>query len=77
MAGHKVYFSIINAVEKGKLKEPFSKEDFKNVCPGFCQGTYSAFLYKHRLGNRGGNSELFELVEINRFKLIKPFKYGF
>jgi hypothetical protein len=74
---HKVYRSIINAVKQGKLIEPFGSNDFRRSCPGLGEGTYNAFLYKHRKDNPGGNSELFEMVSSGKFKLIKPFKYGF
>lgn len=76
MARHKVYSSIISAVKSGTLKEPFSKDDFKNACPNLGEGTYNAFLDKHRMGNPGGNSELFEKVSPGKFKLIRPLKYG-
>jgi len=74
MAGHEVYSCIVRAVKSGKLKEPFTKEDFRHACPNFGEGTYEAFLYKHRAGNPGGNSELFERV--SQFNLVRPFKYG-
>lgn len=73
---HKVYRSIVEAVGVGKLKEPFTKDDFKNACRGLGEGTYNAFLYKHRRGNPGDNSELFEMVKPGRFRLIRPLKYG-
>ena len=38
MAGHKVYASIVQAVRSGKLREPFTKEDFKKTCPGLGSG---------------------------------------
>jgi hypothetical protein len=71
-----VYSSIIRAVKHGQLKEPFSQEDFRCACPGLGGGTYIAFLYKHRKGNPGGSSELFELVGPNRFRLLRPYRYG-
>ena len=64
---HKVYKAIINAIKTGKLKEPFSKQDFQDACPGFGNGTYNAFLDKHAKGNPGGNSELFERVGEGQF----------
>jgi len=73
---HRVYRAIVNAVKAGKLKEPFSVEDFKRACPGFGEGTYNAFLYKHRRGNPKGNTELFERVAPGKFRIIRPFKYG-
>jgi hypothetical protein len=75
MPNHKVYFSILEAVNKGRLKEPFSNDDFERECSGFAKGTYPVFLHKHRIGNPGGNSELFELVAKGKFKLIRPYKY--
>jgi hypothetical protein len=41
---HRVYGAIVAAVRSGRLTEPFSKADFKRVCPGFGAGTYQAFL---------------------------------
>jgi hypothetical protein len=72
---HKVYRSIVNAIRSGRLREPFSSQDFQNECKGFGKGTYKAFLHKHRVGNPGGNSELFELISPGSFKCIRPFKY--
>ncbi len=75
MAGHKVYIEIVNAIRRGRLKEPFSNNDFKNACPEFGEGTYNAFLWKHRKENLHGESELFELLRPNIFRLIRPIKY--
>ena len=58
------------------MKGPFTKEDFRKAFPGFGEGTYNAFLWKHRVGNPSGNTELFELVEKGKFKVVRPFKYG-
>jgi len=74
---HRVYRDIVTAVRSGRLIEPFSVNDFRNACPGWAEGTYNAFLYKHRKGNYGKASELFEQVGINSFQCIRPFKYGF
>lgn len=76
MPKHKVYKSIIKAIKEGRLVEPFSTNDFRDACSGLGNGTYRAFLYKHRKGNPYGNTELFELVDKNKFKTIKPFKYN-
>jgi len=76
MPRHEVYSSIVDAVRKGRLKEPFTKDDFRRACPGFGEGTYNAFLDKHRVGNPGGNSELFIKVTPGKFKLKRPIKYG-
>lgn len=74
---HEVYKSIVEAVKKGRLREPFSAEDFRRACPRWGEGTYQAFLHKHRKGNPGGESELFEKIAPGQFKLLRPFKYGF
>jgi hypothetical protein len=55
---HDVYEAIVRAMKTGLLKEPFSKDDFRATCPGLRDGTYNAFLWKHRQGN-GSTSELF------------------
>lgn len=72
---HIVYGAIVTAVRNGRLSEPFSKEDFRAVCPGLGGGTYNAFLWKHRKGN-GNTSELFDLVSPGRFRCLRPFMYG-
>lgn len=76
MAGHKVYSSIIKAIESDKLKEPFTNMEFRKFCIGLGEGTYRAFLDKHRVGNPGGNSELFVRTKPGMFKLLRPIKYG-
>ncbi len=76
MASHKVYTYIVNAVKCGRLKEPFTKDDFRKVCPEFGRGTYKAFLWKHRVGNPSGETELFIKVMPGQFKLVKPLKHG-
>jgi hypothetical protein len=75
MAKHKVYIAIVKALEEGRLKEPFSNNDFRNACTEFKKGTYNAFLWKHRKGNPLDESELFELLGPNTFRLIRPIKY--
>jgi len=76
MTRHRVYSVIVLAVQSGQLLEPFSQADFRRACPGFGEGTYQAFLHKHRLGNPGGYTELFERVSPGRFKLLRPIRYG-
>jgi hypothetical protein len=73
---HKVYTAIVNSVRSGKLKEPFSTDDFRSACPGLGPGTYTAFLHKHAAGNPGNNTELFERVAPGRIECVRPFKYG-
>jgi hypothetical protein len=75
MANHKVYSAIVQAVKKGQLKEPFTQEDFRRACPGLGEGTYQAFLHKHRKDNPGGQSELFELIGSGKFRLLRPYRY--
>jgi hypothetical protein len=75
MANHKVYSAIVQAVKGGQLKEPFGQDDFRRTCPNLGEGTYKAFLHKHRKGNPGGASELFEMVASGKFCLLRPFRY--
>lgn len=75
MVQHEVYRCIVSAVRSGSLKEPFTKDDFRETCPNFGDGTYNAFLDKHSVGNPGGYSELFERVAPGKFKLVKLIKY--
>jgi hypothetical protein len=70
-----VYGAIVAAVKTGRLREPFSKRTFRTACPGLGEGTYSAFLWKHRRGN-GKTSELFDLVSPGQFRCLRPFLYG-
>lgn len=72
---HEVYKAIVNAVKSGALSEPFTKAQFQKACPGLGDGTYKAFLDKHRSGNPGGNSELFERVAVGTFRCLRPFRY--
>ena len=76
MVKHGVYSVIVQAVKSGQLKEHFGNQEFRSCCPGFGEGTYNAFLYKHKVGNRGNNSEFFEQVSKGKFRLHRPLKYG-
>jgi hypothetical protein len=69
------YGAIVRAVKDRRLDEPFSKSDLVAACPGWPDGTYNAFLWKHVLGN-GKTSDLFEKVSPGRFKCLRPFLYG-
>lgn len=62
---------IIEAVEIGKLKEPFDAEDVMKVCPGFAKPTYKSTLVHHRKGNPIKQTEYFERNESEKYKLIK------
>jgi hypothetical protein len=75
MANHKVYSAIVQAIKSSKLKEPFGQDDFRRACPGLGEGTYNAFLYKHRRDNPGGASELFEMIASGKFRVLRPFRY--
>jgi len=77
---HKVYRALVEAVTGGTLDEPFGQAEFRRVCPGFAEGTYRAFLWKHSGGGNtstGKNSQLLERIAPGRFRLIRPFKYDF
>jgi hypothetical protein len=73
---HAVYRAIINAIQAGKLNEPFTSRDFKESCPGLGKGTYNTFLHRHCVGNSDGSSELFIKVAPGKFNCARPFKYG-
>lgn len=72
---HNVYRSIVEAVREKRMKEPFTADEFRRVCPGFGAGTYQAFLWKHSKDNPGGQSELFEKVARGSFQILRPIKY--
>jgi hypothetical protein len=76
MTTHRVYREIVAAVEAGQLAEPFSAADVCRACPGIPEGTPGTFLPKHRWGNPGGNTELFERVGRGRYRLPRPLRYG-
>ncbi len=76
MPRHRGYSCIVKAVKSGTLKEPFTKKDFRKACPNFGEGTYNAFLWKHRVGNHDGKTELFRKIAPGKFELVRPLKYG-
>ena len=69
-------FTVLNGVKNGSLQEPFTNKDFKKACPNFGKGTYNAYLWKHRVGNKQKKIELFVKVSPGKFKLVRPLKYG-
>ncbi|MEQ1870993.1 MAG: hypothetical protein ABL961_13325 [Vicinamibacterales bacterium] len=79
---HKVYRSLVEAVSDGRLEEPFGQAGFRRACPGFADGTYRAFLWKHS-GAGGietgasGETLLLERTSPGKFKLVRPFKDDF
>jgi len=62
---------VREAVQEGKLTEPFSKKNLERVFKNWGKGTYDAYLFKHRVGNPGGYLEYFERVAPGKFKLVK------
>jgi hypothetical protein len=81
MRYREVYRSLVDAVAEGRLTEPFSSVDFRRACPGFLEGTYRAFLWKHSSGRggetRGADVALLERTAPGKFRLIRPFKSDF
>lgn len=63
--------SIQQAVANGRLREPFSASDFREACPGWGQGTYNAWLWKHYTGNPGGYRSYVRRLAKGKFELIK------
>jgi hypothetical protein len=61
---------IYEQVKKGRLVEPFSAAAVKRTCPGWSDSTYHVFLPKHRVGNPGGNTELFEQVGAGLYRTL-------
>lgn len=59
------------ALKAGSLKQTFRAEDVKKAVPGFANKTYNAFLPKHRRGNPGQNTELFERISLGLYRLIR------
>ena len=57
------------AVEAGRLKEPFSPADVIQAGVECAASTPGTFLPKHRVGNPGGNTELFIQVVPGRYRL--------
>ncbi len=65
------------ACRDGRLPLVFGPKEFAQAVPGWAKNTYTAFLPKHRLGNPGGNTELFERVAPGRYKLLAKGKGSF
>ena len=72
---HRVYGAIVKAVRSGRLREPFSQDDFRIACRGFGEGIYKAFLSKHARENPGGASELFEREAPGRCRCVRQLRY--
>ena len=67
--GRRFINDIRRAVRAGKLGGRFRAADVRRACPGWSQRTYSNFLPKHRVGNPGGNTELFVQNEDGSYSL--------
>ena len=61
---------IYSAVAAGRLKEPFRPSDVRRACPGWATKTPGVFLPKHRIGNPGKETELFERLPDGSYKTI-------
>lgn len=72
-----VYRQLVDAVQRGDLKEPFSKADFQRVCPGWTDATYRAFLWRHSGGGKTPKDlALLERVTATEFRLSRPLRLG-
>lgn len=67
---------IYAAVQSGRLREPFGPEDVRAACPGWAESTYRVFLPKHRVGNPGKASELFEQTSMGRYRTLPALRAG-
>jgi len=65
---------IYAAVRAGRLKEPFGPDDIRRACPGWAPMTYTVFLSKHRLGNPGKTTELFERVAAGSYRTLSRLR---
>ena len=61
---------IDNALNSGKLKEPFHGKDIRAVCPGFAPTTYTTFLPKHAMGNPDNYKVHFERVRCGLYRRV-------
>ena len=61
---------IRQARSLGKLPERFRAADVRKACPGWAKQTYSSFLSKHCVGNRGGDTEHFRQHAPGLYSLI-------
>lgn len=68
--GRRFINDIRRAVRGGKLCKRFRAADVSRACPRWSQRTYSNFLPKHRVGNPGCNTELFDRHEDGSYSLV-------
>jgi len=62
--------SIRLAIRDGRLSQPFTADDVRESVSGFAFRTYNNFLPKHRVGNPGGNTELFIRLKPGLYRLV-------
>ncbi len=67
---------IYAAVRSRRLKEPFGPDDVRRACPGWAVATYTVFLSKHRVGNPGKTTELFERVDPGHYRTLKNLHHS-
>jgi hypothetical protein len=72
-----IYRTLVEAVKRGELAEPFTKTELQRLCPGLSNGTYRSFLWRFTAGGDvPQDSILLERVPPNQFRLVRPFKHG-
>jgi len=76
MPSHRIYKCLVEAVKSGKLIEPFTISNFKDICPGWSEYTYRNFLARHEICNPKSKSDLFVRIERGKYSVVRPFKYG-
>ena len=59
------------ALQDGRLPPVFGPKEVAVACPGWSKRTYSVFLPKHRVGNPGGDTELFERAGPGLYRMLK------
>jgi hypothetical protein len=76
-SSQEIYRTLVDALKRGALSEPFTKDDFERVCPGLSNGTYRSFLWRFSAGGDvPKESVLLERVLPNGFRLVRPLKHG-
>ena len=59
------------ARQEDRLRPIFGPKEVAVACPGWSKRTYSVFLPKHRVGNPGGDTELFDRVGPGLYRILK------
>ena len=59
------------SLDSSVIRKRFGAANVKRACPGWSHRTYSSFLPKHRVGNPGGNTELFSQHEDGSYSLVE------